>query len=679
MGRVAGGGDAGAARALLAMSGPTAPEGGRRGRAWLVAAAPILAAVLLFALWRALIADPVTDATEHGLTDLRFRLRGAWETPPAAVVVAVDEAALAVHETPAALRAALARAVPAIAAARPTALGLDLLLVARTPADAALAGALAKAPGVRLAVAALPRREGAADGAAAPGAAPTPDRSAALARSAVPRVTAPPDAPPAASTGPLLMPAPPLARAARLAHVNLRLDRAGVPRALPVTLPGPEGRPLPAMPLALAAEALGAPLALIRGEAVRFGPRRLALDAAGDLTLDHPGPAGTVRAVPLGAVLSGAAPPEAFAGRIVLVGATAGSLADTFVSPWGGEVAGVEVLVGAAAALAEGRVLRRDAATAAISAGLALALAAALLGAAAAPGNAAALAAGTVSAAAAAALVQAAFARHGLVLDATTAAFAALLAGGAGAERRYRLSRREARRSARREANLVRFVAPALAERMAEAGPDGFGRREQPATLLFVDLVGFTSQAETAQPGETAEFLSRLHALYERESAHRGGVIVDWQGDGALIVFGLPQPAADDAARALATAVALADAAPALAGGPLPKVAPRLRVSVHHGPVAAAVLGGRSQSVVTVAGDAVNLASRLQDVAKAEGVDLVATREALEAAGPEAARGWRPLTRASLRGRVAQAEVWRGPARAGTTPTAPSTHGPDRI
>ncbi len=655
------------------MSGAAAPGGGRRG---VVAAAPGLAAVLLFALWRALIADPVTEATEHGLTDLRFRLRGAWETSPAAVVVTVDEATLAAHDSPAALRAALARALPLVAEARPAALGLDLLLIARTPADAALAAALAEAPAVRLAVAALPPREASADG--TPRTAPKPDLSATLARSAVPLVTAPAGAPATAAAGPLLTPAPSLARAARLAHVNLRLDASGVPRTLPATLPGPEGRPLPAMPLALAAEALGAPLSLLRGEAMSFGPRRLPLDAAGDLTLDHPGPAGTVRAIPLDAVLSGAAPPGAFAGRIVLIGATAGSLGDSFVSPWGGEVAGVEVLAGAAAALAEGRVLRRDAETALVSAGLALALAAALLGAAALPGNAAALAAGAAATAAAVALVQAAFARQGVALDATTLAFAALVAGGAGAERRYRLSGRQARRSARREANLVRFVAPALAERMAEAGPDGFARREQPATLLFVDLAGFTTLAETARPDETADFLSRLHALYERESARRGGVIVDWQGDGALVVFGLPDPAPDDAARALAAAVALAEAGPALGGGPL-AAEPRLRVSVHHGPVAAAVLGGRSHSVVTVAGDAVNLAARLQEVAKAEGVDLVATREALEAAGPEAARGWRPLTRASLRGRVAEAEVWRGPPPAGTAPTEPSTRRPDRV
>jgi class 3 adenylate cyclase len=71
----------------------------------------------------------------------------------------------------------------------------------------------------------------------------------------------------------------------------------------------------------------------------------------------------------------------------------------------------------------------------------------------------------------------------------------------------------------------------------------------------------------------------------------------------------------------------------------------------------------------------VNVAARLQDVAKAEAADLVATREALDAAGEDAARGWRPLTRAPLRGRAAEVEVWRGP----TPSAAPSTGDPDRV
>ena len=150
-------------------------------------------------------------------------------------------------------------------------------------------------------------------------------------------------------------------------------------------------------------------------------------------------------------------------------------------------------------------------------------------------------------------------------------------------------------------------------------------------------------------------------------------MVEQFAGDGVMVIFGLPRPHPSDAARALACAAGLFREIGALdaaaAGGPV-----AIRVGAHFGPVSASVLGADRQRHVSVSGDVVNAASRLQELAKAEGA-AVAVSEALLAASGDAA-GWRdrlglrPLGPQALRGRAAALEVWVGPppgAAAGST------------
>lgn len=622
----------------------------RRGGRWPLPAA--LAATLLFALWRALAGDPWTDAFDRWTVDLRFKLRGAWPAGEQAAVIAVDEAALAEAGRPAALRGALARALPAILAAEPAAVAIDLLLVDPSPSDPALAAALAGQARVLLGAAGLN---------AAAEATPSADLSAALDRSAIPVAISH-----GAPTGPpvrLLAPADALVRAARLGHVNLRQGADRVPREAPLALPVGEGRLLPSIALAAAALARDGSLALERDRQVRFGDRAIDLLPGDRVIVDHPGGPGVIAEHPLGALLAGRVPPEALRGRMVFVGATAESLRDVFVTPYAPEMPGVTVLAGLAAGLAEGRAIRRGPGVEAAAVGLALLLC--LAGwAAHAPrlgrwGPPAAAGAALLGAAAA----QAAFggigpAPGGLWLDGASLGFGVAAGLLAGAARRRLQAVHDRAALGRERANLAGFVPPALADLLARGGAGGFERRAQDAAVIFADVEGFTTLAERMTPLETADFLAHLHAVFEAETAAHGGVVVDWQGDGAMIAFGLPEPAPDDAARAVACAAALAQRAPARLAGRAPGAAPRVRVSVHHGPTAAAALGGERQAVVTLAGDTVNLAARLQDIARRRRRRLVATREALDAAGEAAGSGWRFLESARIRGRDALAEVW---------------------
>ena len=67
---------------------------------------------------------------------------------------------------------------------------------------------------------------------------------------------------------------------------------------------------------------------------------------------------------------------------------------------------------------------------------------------------------------------------------------------------------------------------------------------------MFVDISGFTSLSERLDPDAIRELLKDFHALIDREVIRCGGMITGFLGDGAMILFGLPNPAVDDAGRA---------------------------------------------------------------------------------------------------------------------------------
>ena len=148
-------------------------------------------------------------------------------------------------------------------------------------------------------------------------------------------------------------------------------------------------------------------------------------------------------------------------------------------------------------------------------------------------------------------------------------------------------------------------------------------------SILFADLVGFTTMSEHRDPEEVRELLSdyfeRCRSLIERF----GGTVGKFIGDAVMAVWGTPVAREDDAERAVRAALSLTQAVSALArevGMPDLEV----RVGVLTG-TAAVEVGAEAEGMVL--GDAVNTASRLQSIA-APGTVLVddVTRRASEAA-----------------------------------------------
>ncbi len=132
-------------------------------------------------------------------------------------------------------------------------------------------------------------------------------------------------------------------------------------------------------------------------------------------------------------------------------------------------------------------------------------------------------------------------------------------------------------------------------------------------SVLFADLVGFTTLAEGRDPEETRELLSRYFELAREIVERYAGTIEKFIGDAVMAVWGAPSAQEDDAERAVRAALDLVGAVGRLGPG----IAARAGVLTGE---AAVTLGARGQGMV--AGDPVNTASRLQ-AAAAPGTVLV--------------------------------------------------------
>ena len=148
-------------------------------------------------------------------------------------------------------------------------------------------------------------------------------------------------------------------------------------------------------------------------------------------------------------------------------------------------------------------------------------------------------------------------------------------------------------------------------------------------SVLFADLVGFTTLSEQRDPEEVRDLLSRYFDIARQLIDRYGGVVEKFIGDAVMAVWGTPVANEDDPERAVRAALELTAAVAAL-GEEVGAPDLRARAGVLTGE-AAVNIGAEGQGMV--AGDLVNTASRIQSAAE-PGVVLVgeATRRASEAA-----------------------------------------------
>jgi len=176
-----------------------------------------------------------------------------------------------------------------------------------------------------------------------------------------------------------------------------------------------------------------------------------------------------------------------------------------------------------------------------------------------------------------------------------------------------------------------------------------FSEERRLVTVLFVDLVGFTTRSESTDPEEVRDIQRTYFGAVAAEVERYGGTVEKYIGDAVMAIYGAPQAHDDDAARALHAALAIRRAV-ADSGHEL-----QVRIGVNTGEVVGGAGSGPQQHEYTVTGDAVNVAARLQQAAEPGEIYVGSTTRRLA----DEAFEFAALPLMELKGKAAPLEVWR--------------------
>ncbi len=177
----------------------------------------------------------------------------------------------------------------------------------------------------------------------------------------------------------------------------------------------------------------------------------------------------------------------------------------------------------------------------------------------------------------------------------------------------------EIARRAAVEADLSRYLPAEVARSIAEGKRAlALGGERRTVSVLFADVVSFTTFAEGSPPERVVAFLNELFTVLTEVIFRHGGTVDKFIGDCIMVIFGAPADQPDHAARALAAAEDIHRfvefSAPAWKqkyGADI-----RLGVGVNSGVALVGNLGSESRMEYTAIGDVVNVASRVEGMAR---------------------------------------------------------------
>src|SRR6201987_153344 len=176
-------------------------------------------------------------------------------------------------------------------------------------------------------------------------------------------------------------------------------------------------------------------------------------------------------------------------------------------------------------------------------------------------------------------------------------------------------------------------------------------------SVVFVDLVGFTSRSEQMDPEDVRAILTPYHGTERDEIESFGGLVEKFVGDAVMAVFGAPPAPGAAPERAVRAALSVRDAVTVL-NAEQPGLELRIRGAVNTGEAVVTLSARPALGEAMVAGGVVNTASRLQPH-RPVGEIVVgeetyrATRGAIE---------YEPVEPVTAKGKSAPIEAWRAVA-----------------
>ena len=223
-------------------------------------------------------------------------------------------------------------------------------------------------------------------------------------------------------------------------------------------------------------------------------------------------------------------------------------------------------------------------------------------------------------------------------------------AGREGALRRLRLLQKAIVEREEQGETLSRLLPGGVAERLRD-DKDAIGRTERlVVTVLMSDVRGYSGIAERTDPTVLAGQLNGHRGAMNAAILEQGGTVMQYVGDAVMAVFGAPFPQDDHALRAAEAAVSMhAHQEELNATWQAEGLEPfGLGIGLSTGEVAAALLGSAERLEYTLVGDTVNMAQRLQELARPAGTTILSEQTAEALADPASMR---PLEVQLVKGR----------------------------
>lgn len=185
--------------------------------------------------------------------------------------------------------------------------------------------------------------------------------------------------------------------------------------------------------------------------------------------------------------------------------------------------------------------------------------------------------------------------------------------------------------------NLARYFPPDLVDELAGTDDPFSTARERNVAVMFADIIGFTKFSATTPADEVFELLRTFHDRMAACVFANNGVVDKYLGDGLMATFGSPESTGRDASNALAAAFSMQKNVKELneereSQGKAPV---SIAIGIHYGSVLLGNIGNQDRLEYATVGDTVNVASRLETLARPLSAKIVISEDLADSISKE--------------------------------------------